>query len=64
MLGCCSTLDALARLRIRKQRVVPVEIVLDLKVVPIRGGPVALECLSNLVLVHAALSFVPIVVTP
>src|SRR5271166_5875197 len=44
--------DALARLRVLEHCVLPVYVVLDIEVVGVRGGPVAIERLSNLILVH------------
>src|ERR1700693_3186022 len=41
-------LDALARLRVLEQCILPVYVVLDIEVICVRGGPVAIECLSNL----------------
>src|SRR5271156_5702657 len=45
------TPDALARLRVFEHRVVSVHVVLDFEVICVRGGPVAIECLSNLILI-------------
>src|SRR3984957_3248752 len=44
--------DALARLRVFEHCVVSVHVVLSVEVVCVRGGPVAVECLSNLILTH------------
>src|SRR5271165_2475959 len=44
--------DALARLRVFEQCVISVYVVLNVKVVCIRRGPVAVECLSNFILIH------------
>jgi len=46
-------LDALARLRVLEQCVLSVDVVLDIEVIRIGGSPVAIECFSNLSLIHA-----------
>src|SRR5271166_5019442 len=46
--------DALARLRVLEQCVLSVYVVLNIEVICVRGGPVAIERLSNLILVHPA----------
>src|SRR5271166_2319058 len=46
--------DALARLRVLEQCVLSVYVVLDIEVICVRGRPVAIERLSNLILVHPA----------
>jgi hypothetical protein len=46
--------DALARLRVFEYCIISVYVVLNVEVICVRGGPVAIECLSNLILVHAA----------
>src|SRR5208337_5333562 len=51
--------DALARLRVLEHCVLPVYVVLDIEVVCVRGGPVAIERLSNLILVHPPATPVP-----
>src|SRR5271166_3096238 len=51
--------DALARLRVLEQCVLPVYVVLDIKVICVRGGPVAIERLSNLILTHPPAPPVP-----
>src|SRR5450631_3211601 len=48
-------LDALARLRVLEHCVLSVYVVLDIEVIRIGGSPVAIECLSNLILMHAVL---------
>src|SRR5689334_10451755 len=44
--------DALARLRVLEQCVLSVYVVLNVEVICVRGGPVTIECLSNLILIH------------
>src|SRR5208283_3542463 len=46
--------DALARLRVLEQCVLAVYVVLDIEVICVRSGPVAIERLSNLILIHPA----------
>src|SRR5215469_12495689 len=46
--------DPLTRLRVFEHRVVSVNVVLNLEVVCVRGGPVTIECLSNCFLSHRA----------
>src|SRR5450755_505341 len=48
-------LDALARLRVLEQCVLSVYVVLDIEGISIGGSPVAIECLSNLILMHAVI---------
>src|SRR5271166_3909067 len=48
--------DALARLRVLEHCVLPVYVVLDIEVIGVRGGPVAIERLSNLIVVHPCYS--------
>src|SRR5271165_6299650 len=56
--------DALARLRVLEHCVLPVYVVLDIEVICVRGGPVAIERLSNLILVHPATPFLVIEARP
>src|SRR5271166_1843201 len=51
--------DALARLRVLEQCVLPVYVVLNTEVICVRGGPVAIERLSNLIVVHPPATPVP-----
>src|SRR3984885_12302891 len=44
--------DALARLRVLEHCVLSVNVVLNIEVICVRGCPVAIECLSNLVVIH------------
>ena len=44
--------DALARLWVVEQCVLLVYVVFDIKVICVRGGPVAIERFSNLILIH------------
>src|SRR5580658_4821797 len=46
------TPDALARLRVFEYCVISVYVVLNVEIIYVRGCPVAVECLSNLILVH------------
>src|SRR5271166_486081 len=46
--------DALARLRVLEQCVLPVYVVLNIEVICVRGGPVAIKRLSNPILIHPA----------
>src|SRR5271166_6464782 len=51
--------DALARLRVLEHCVLPVYVVLDIEVICVRSGPVAIERLSNLILTHPPAPPVP-----
>ena len=44
--------DALARLRVFKHGVLSVYVMLNIEVTCVRGDPVAIECLSNPILIH------------
>src|ERR1700733_15230007 len=46
--------DALTRLRILKHGVLSVYVVLYIEVIRVRSGPMAIELLSDLILIHAA----------
>jgi hypothetical protein len=48
--------DALSRLRIFEQRVFPVYFVLEIEIAFVRGGPVSIERLANIVLTHPVTS--------
>src|SRR5271154_1717812 len=46
--------DALPRLRVLEQCILPIYVVLNIEVICVGGGPVAIERLSNLILIHPA----------
>src|SRR5271165_1126817 len=50
--------DALARLRVLEHCVLPVYVVLDIEVICVRGGPVAIHGRSDVVVFHVTVGFV------